>query len=68
MSYYPISILNNLHNIYHKFIYLLYFPFTNTSMDNKIEHNILDQTFNNYLVDSDSDTDSDTDSDEVFIN
>ena len=64
----PISILsNNLRNIYHIFIYLLYFPFTNTIMDNKKQHNILDQKFNDYLVDSDSDSDSDY-VDEVFIN
>ena len=66
MSHDPISILNtNLRNIYNKFIYLLYFPFTNTTIDNKIEHYVSDHIFNNYLVDSDSDSDS---LDEVFIN
>ena len=68
MSYYPISILNNnLRNIYNKLLNLLYIPFSNTIYDNKIEHNILDQTFNDYLVDSDSDSNSDY-LDEVFIN
>jgi len=36
-------------------------------MDNKKQHNILDQKFNDYLDDSDSDSDSDY-VDEVFIN
>ena len=77
MINYPIHIIsNNLRNMYYIFIYLLYLPFTNTTMDNNIldqntttmDNNILDQKFNDYLVDSDSDFDSDFDYlDEVFI-
>lgn len=74
MSY---SLNYSLWYLYHKIIYLLYSLFTNTiKMDTKIENNILDKEFNDYLINYSHSSSEDANnflvnfeygSDEVFI-